>query len=359
MPLADNGSGVAAEGTVTFTGTVTASGTFNLYIGGRRVQVGVTAGDSVTTIAAALVAAVTADPTLPVTAANTAGVVTLTAKNAGVNGNGIDIRANYYGAPGGETTPAGLTATIVAMATGATNPVLTTGLAALSDEQYDFIAFPYTDTTSLNAIKAELADRWDWDRAIMGHAFAAKVDTVGNLTTFGNGRNDENTSVVGIYNTPTPAEEIAAAVTAQVGLAASNHPARPFGTLPLVGVKAPPKPDLFTTSERDTLYYDGISCTLTQDDGTVRLDRLITTYQQNAFSVPDASYLDYNTRAQLAYIRMTYMYKFGLKFQAGRFILVGDNVKNPNNYQIRPKDIKAEAVAIYGLLIDHGVCENM
>ncbi|MFN3748199.1 MAG: hypothetical protein ACK4SJ_05885, partial [Sphingorhabdus sp.] len=55
--LADAGGSVAATGTITVTGPATAAGTIALYIGGKRLTVGVAAADSANTIAAAIAAA--------------------------------------------------------------------------------------------------------------------------------------------------------------------------------------------------------------------------------------------------------------------------------------------------------------
>ena len=78
VALDDDAAGVKATGTITFTGPATAGGTLYIYIGGRRLTVGVNSADSATTIAAAVAAAINADTDLAVTAGAALGVVTLT-----------------------------------------------------------------------------------------------------------------------------------------------------------------------------------------------------------------------------------------------------------------------------------------
>ena len=176
LPLADDGSAVAATGTITYTAANTAVGVHSLYIAGTLVSVTLATGQTVTQIATAVAAAINAINDLPVTATSSVGVVTITAKNKGLAGNDIDIRVNYRGVPGGEVTPTGLTFTIVAMASGAVNPSLTTGLANLQSMPFDFICMPYTDTTSLNALQSFLNDqtgRWSWNVQVYGHCFLA------------------------------------------------------------------------------------------------------------------------------------------------------------------------------------------
>lgn len=63
----------------------------------------VTATDTPVQIAAAMAAAISKKTDLPVTAAvksDATDTVELTAKNAGLLGNGIDIRLNYLGTQG-------------------------------------------------------------------------------------------------------------------------------------------------------------------------------------------------------------------------------------------------------------------
>ena len=105
MPLADNAAGVAATGTLAFTGTATASGTVELMIAGRRVSVGVISGNTAAIIATAAAAAITAALDMPVTAAAVTGTVTLTSRHKGEAGNSITLLHN-----GDQIFPAMLTA---------------------------------------------------------------------------------------------------------------------------------------------------------------------------------------------------------------------------------------------------------
>ena len=208
LPVEDAGGAVAATGTVTITGTATAAGTLVLYIGGRRVRVGVASGDAASVVGDSISAAIALDADLPVTAVDDdAGEVTLTAKNAGETGNEIDVRVNYLGNTGGESTPAGLSVAIVAMAGGATNPDLATALTALGDEEFDFVASAFADTANLNLFRDEWDDttgRWSWSRQIYGHVFAGMAGTVAELLAFGDTRNDPHATLIGVNASPTP-----------------------------------------------------------------------------------------------------------------------------------------------------------
>ena len=270
LPVADAGAATAAAGTIVFSAAPTANGTISLYIAGQVVTVPVTAAQLVASIATAVAAAINAIPYLPVTATAATGTVTLTAVNKGLCGNDIDVRFNYLGTRGGEATPTGMAATVTAMSGGATNPTLTTALGNLGNTEFDFIACPYSDATSLDALKQLLNDltgRWSWLSQKYGHVFAAYRGTFGGQTTLGLARNNQHESIMGFYDSPTPPCIWASALAAQVAVSVRADPGVPLQYLPLMGVSAPPLNSQFTPDIRETLLYDGISTFRVQQDG--------------------------------------------------------------------------------------------
>ncbi|MBB5414107.1 phage tail sheath subtilisin-like domain-containing protein [Paraburkholderia atlantica] len=360
LPLADDPSAIAATGTVAITAAPTANGTLNLYIAGQRVTLAVLSTQTTAQIATALAAAINAVGDLPVTAAATTTTVTLTAKNKGLAGNDIDIRLNYRGAAGGETTPTGMTTTITAMSGGATNPTLTTGLANLLDQPFDFIVLPYTDSTSLDAIKSFLSSttgRWSWSKQIYGHAFAAYRGTLGALTTFGTGRNDEHVSVMGFNDSPSPAWIWAADVAGTSASALRADPARPLQTLALSTVLAPPLASRFALTDRNTLLWDGISTFTVAQDGTVAIENLITTYQLNSFGQADNSYLEVETLFTLAYVLRQLQSVVTSKYS--RMKLAADGTRfAPGSAIVTPGIIKADLIAQYQTLEYNGFVQK-
>lgn len=304
LPLEDDDSAVEATGKITVAGPATTSGTLTVYIGGMRVQCGVTSGDTAAQIAANLAASITATQDIPVTAAAATGVVTLTSIGAGAAFNDIDIRTNYLGTAGGEFDVPGVTLTITAMSGGTGNPSLDAALANLSDMGMDFICCPYTDTASLDSLKNFLADdvgRWSWEQMIYGGAFAAYRGTLGACTTFGQARNDQHMSIVAFNDSPDPAW-----IWATEAMAASASSLRVDPGLPLqyinTTLQAPPIASRWTLGERNTLLYDGMSTFRVGDDGTVIVERMCTTYQKNAAGAPDNSYLDVETMYGLMFV---------------------------------------------------------
>jgi len=306
LPLADNAASAPAAGEITIAGTATASGTLNIYIGGIRVQSIVNAGDNAAAIATALHNAIVANANLAVTAGTpTAGSgIPLTAKNKGEAGNDIVLAQNYRGTAGGEFRVPGITVTFTDMTGGTANPSLTLGLSNLSSQPYDFICLPYTDTTSLDTMKAFLADdqgRWSWQEMIYGGCFTAFRGTLGECTAFGMGRNDQHMSIMAFNGSPEPAWVWAAEITASSAASLRVDPGLPLQYINTT-LQAPPIADRWILGERNTLLYDGMSTFRVGDDDTVIIERMATTYQKNAAGAVDNSYLDVETLYGLMFV---------------------------------------------------------
>lgn len=350
LPVEDDPAAVAATGTVTISGTPTAAGSISLYIAGQLVSAVVATTDTPTTIGATLTAAISqANPALPVKATAAAGVVTLTAVNKGLAGNDIDVRLNYAGTAAGQTTPPGLTVAVVAMAGGATNPVLTTALDNLGDMPFDFIACAYHDPISLNAIKTLLNDqsgRWSWEAQVYGHCFASSVGSLATLQTFGSTRNNQHETILGFCDSPSPPWVWAADYAGASAVALRADPGRPLQTLTLHTALAPPVESRFTLTERNTLLWDGISTFSVAQDGTIALENVITTYQTNAWGQPDASYLEIETMFLLMYILRDLAGVITSKYP--RMKLADDGTRfAPGSAIVTPSIIAADLIAEY------------
>lgn len=353
-------AGAAAIGSITYTGAATAAGTVALYIGAQKVQAGVASGDAVATIAASVAAAVNADATLPVTAASAAGVVTLTARHVGLVGNDIPLRHNYRGIAGGEQLPGGVTAAIAAMAGGTGSPVLTTGFAALGDDEYDFIALPFSDATSLDAAKVLMNDstgRWAWNRQLYGHVYAAQRGTFTAMQAAGVLRNDQHATLAGFeVGVPSTAWDYVAAYTARNAVFINADPARPTQTGELIGVWPALGAGRFIQSERQTLLSSGIATSFTSG-GAVRIERAITTYQKNVWGQADASYLDSETLHTLALILRRLRSRITTKY--ARHKLANDGTRfGAGQAIVTPSVIRGELIAEYADLEEQGIAEN-
>lgn len=368
LPLADDPASVAATLAFTVAGTATASAVLSLYVTGVLVPVLILAGQTATATAAAIVAAVNAQPSLPASASAAGAIVTLAARNKGLAGNEIDVRLNYYGAAASEILPAGLSfAPLLAgagtqLAGGAQNPTtLAAALANLSDMQFDFIVLPYTDAVSLNAFQAYMdgnTGRWSYLQQLYGGAFAAVRGTLGTATTFLLGRNDPAVSIMPFNDAPQPAWLWSAEIAGQVAVSVRANPALPLQEI-ILDLMPPPVAKRFQAGERNTLLFDGGSTFVVNAAGQVITDRLVTTYQTNAAGVPDDSYLDVETRYQLAYgCRDLRIYLASLY---GRKIFVDDATRlsgTVNNAVVMPSMLKASAINRYRYLCGLGIFQD-
>lgn len=355
--LEDNAAGVAATATLQFSGTVTQPGTLNLYLGGSRVQVGVAAGEANADTATNVAAAINANGDLAVTAA-VDGVettqVNLTYRHKGEVGNSYDIRLNYQD---GEETPAGLMVTIGGMMNGASNPVLDDLIAALGDEWFHVWAMPYTDPTSLTAVETELADRFGPVRMIDGVCFTASNASHSALGTLGDSRNSPHVSIMATNQSPTHLPDYAAAIGAVVAYYGAADPARPFQTLPLVGVLPPAESARWTLQERNLLLYDGIGTTKVTAGGIVRIERPITTYKTNVAGADDTAYLDVTTLLTLMYLRYSFRNRILQRYP--RHKLGNDGVRYGQGQAIiTPKIGKAEALGWFREMEELALVEN-
>lgn len=359
IPVAD-GSGTAATGKVTCTGTAAEAGTISLYIGSDRVQVAVTEKMTAENAAKAIADAIALNKDLPVTAQASTGAVTLTAKNKGTLGNDIVIAVNLRGAINGEKDVMGLGVEIEKMSKGATDPDLSVAIDAMGDEQYDFICMPYCEAATLDKLAEKMNDtsgRWSPFQMIFGHVYSAKRGDVNTLTTFGKNRNNQHETVVGVEpSLPTHTAEVLAAYVARTSVFISADPARPTQTGVLTGVMASPAGSRFVQNERQTLLENGIA-TLTTTVGSVMIERAITTYQKNAYGDADASYLDSETLHTSAYVLR--QMKSIITGKYGRHKLANDGTRfGAGQAIVTPSVIRGELIALYRRLELEGIVEN-
>jgi len=362
QPLAELASGTASTGTIVIAASSAVAGTIPLYVAGQKVAVSVSVGQTATQIGDALVSAIGANSDLPVTAVNSTGSVALTAKWKGISGNDITLRNGYYGLAGGEETPSGVTVTITAMASGAGVPSLIGGIAAFADDRYDYNGFPFTDATSLNAIRDEFSfadsGRWGWIRQLYGHIFAAKRGSYSDLLSFGLSRNDGIISTLSLEaKTPAPFWEVIGSLTARVSRSLQLDPARPLQTLTLPNILPAARGERFTWSERNALLNSGMATQTVNKAGEMQIERLITMYQTNSFGQNDDALLDVQTLATSAYVQREMARIITTKFPRHKLANNGTRF-GAGQAIVTPNIVKAELVAFYRDLEDRGLVEN-
>lgn len=365
LPLADAVAGVAATGKITVNAAafpVAGAATLSVWIGEWRTRVICYVTDDEDTLAARLITAINATERCPVTAVvngTNANEIDLTARHKGTIGNSIYLDTNYYGDEG---PLAAKLFTFTQMSGGTGDPDVTSALANLGDDEYDWIVGPYSDAVNLGAFSTFLngqSGRWSPFKQLYGHYLGMKVDTVSNLMTYGETYNDPHLSIFGIYRSASPSWCWAGAIGGRMAFHLSEAPelSRPLQTLDLIGILPPKAPaNRPAQTDRQSLYFSGISSY--HVDGktkTASIDRLITTYQNNEWGSPDPSWLDVNTLAQSMYaIRAI---RAAVTGQWGRAALMDENPDGLEGVATTP-DIRATIVHEYNRLHRLGVVDN-
>jgi phage tail sheath gpL-like len=351
----DEESGVAATGSVTFSGAVSRAVPLCLYVGGSLVRVGTAVGSSATAVATAVAAAINANLDLAVTASAEDGTVTLTSKHKGECGNDIDIRFSYRE----EDFPSGLDAVITAMTGGAANPLPGPILAAMSGQRYHMIAWPWADATNLAALGAELNDRWGPLRQIDGQAVLSKTGTFAQVTTFTSSLNNRHLTVLPNEGSPTLTWVDSAASTAILAYYGASDPARPFQTLTIPGLLAPAVRARWSDfPEKNQALFEGCSVRMVTPAGDVAFSNVITTYRVNEWGAETQAYLQLNSVLTLSYLR--YDWNNYMQSKYPRYKLASDDqakLVNPAQPIMTPSLAKAEAIARMNEWVRAGLVE--
>lgn len=104
------------------------------------------------------------------------------------------------------------------------------------------------------------------------------------------------------------------------------------------------------------MLTNGIATT-TSGDGSVRIDRAITTYQRNAYGQPDDSYLDSETMHTTAHVMRRLRNVITSKY--GRHKLAADGTRFGDGQAIvTPSTLRAELISEYRAMERDGIVEN-
>jgi len=156
---------------------------------------------------------------------------------------------------------------------------------------------------------------------------------------------------------PSSPWQFASALAAQIAASGEIDPARPFQTLPMVGIFAPKESELFTLQERDLLLHDGVSTFMVDSGSNVLIEGVITTFQENAFGSPDTSYLYLNTPLTLSLLR--YQSRARISSKYGRHKLANDGTRfGAGQAIVTPNVIKAEFIALFREWEEKGLVEG-
>ena len=368
LPVAQPTAGTAASGTITVAVDSGGheAGTIDLYIGGQHVPINIGASDDVNDIHVAISAAINENFDLPVSSVGGPTVVTLTCNWFGTSGNDITMSDSYYGRMGSQELPVGVTVTysgLGMLSGGVGTPIFDTAIANLGERNFEYVALPFTDSTSLLAWETEFGfgdnGRWGWMRQLFGHLFSAKRSDYADMILFGETRNSGVTSIMGVeLASPTPIYEWVACYTAMAQRALINDPARPLQTLELTGVLPAPLHQRFNRQELNSLAGSGIATQETDPNNVPMILRETTTYQLNLYGMGDDAYELVTTLATLA--RVLRNQKQAITSAFPRHKLADDGTRfGPGQAIVTPGLIAAELIAEYRIDMYNGLVENI
>lgn len=285
IPLPAHVSGVAAQGSITASGTCTGAGNIALFVAGQRVAVAIALGDNATTVATKIATRIAALVKLPVTETHSSAVVTLTAKWKGVTGNDINLAVDLD-ANDDLDEPLGIALSLSQMTGGLNNPDATSAFDGLGNSFFTQVAFPYTDSANLTLLDAY------WEARIAASVKKPFIAIIGNVearATYQStvqGRNSPAETYCNVQVSPNLPLEIAAAAVAACSASASSDVARPWKNLKLRGIRAGVLPE-FTWEEHNNVQLAGGGTTVPMADGTVIIKDLVTTSKTNELGAED------------------------------------------------------------------------
>lgn len=374
LAVADGTTAAEGEIAVSFASSATAapkSGAIRLMIGGQSVNADVVAGKSAAQVASAIADAINANVQLPVTAVASSNAVTLTAKNGGTCGQGIDIRYNHYQ---GQELPAGVQLAITAMTGGGSDTSYeTAGVGTIiRGTWFNAIVAGSDDSTNVAYIKGLLDERWTATVQQTGVLFfslnGCSVTVTNSTTDYGTASFDAlktrgaslNSQVIclpSLPQTPTPGFEVAAAVLGCIAPKALNDPAQPLSNWPVAGIVAPREEERESLENNNLLLKAGCALLTCGNDGTVYLKRMVTTYKTNPAGAKDTSYQQLEKIFTLSFIRWDWNNYLAGKYPHAKLADDGTDF-GPGQVIMTPKLGEAELLGRYEYWISKGLVQD-
>jgi phage tail sheath gpL-like len=349
IPQAEADGAAASAGEIDWAGSdVTEAGTLHCYFGGMHVPVTVVVGDDEDTIPVKVTAAAALNADLPVavTTSTTTNVITAKSKGPWGDGFGVTLNEGFQ-----QSLPAGATAAITGMSSGAGVPEIADALAALGTGDdanemgfTDGICGYGQDSDTLDAISTfngvgnsaiglYLPTVARPIRFLVGDT-AAGADGLAALLILGAARKADRTNgCIPVPGSPNHPMQIAAKV---VGIAArlnNNRAAESTLGQIIPNVFPGQLDDRWTTEydDRDTAVKNGISTT-TVSGSSVLIGNLLTFYHPDSITPDSNSYRSYRNIAVvqniLANIRANFLAE---KWQGISIVADTAKVTNPTD----------------------------
>lgn len=247
-PIAEPGGGTAATYTITVVGTAAAGSDIVFRIGEALFRAGVSKDDTATEIGDAIVDAINEKlDQIPVTAANAAGVVTLTFKYNGENGNDLKVLVDDVGLSGVTVTPA---AGVVGA--GVADP--TTALDNSLAKFFEVVALANHKAADVTLVNTHLDLAWAADEKRWRFVFMGENGTLSTANGLATAANDER-QVFGTYeDSPSMPGLISTALATLVAARELPNYNWDFSEIALA---APPDASVYTKAEVESALAAG------------------------------------------------------------------------------------------------------
>jgi len=347
--VAPSNGAVAASGTVTFSGAPTAAGTEVLICNGVRIPVVLTTSMQPSDVAAAFASAWTAtvQQATGCTAAANGAVLTVTASEKGQHTNDIDLRVSALGS---DQVP-GVTAVVVAMAGGAGAPDVSPAVKVVANTWYTGIVTCLNDQANLSTLAIEGTRRFGAMVKLDTKIYFGFRGTAGQALALVPNLNSKWLAFIALQN-PKCAPWMLGAVLAAVCEPSLNaDPARQLHTLTLAGLTGlgPDDVDLFPDSVRTSLLAGGVTTVNVAQDGTISLERVVTTYTTDPTTgALDSSWHDIMVPATVSRVRYDWNTFVRQSYPRAKLADDGSPLANVSGV-VTPKTLKASWVARYGV----------
>lgn len=280
--------GVAGSATITIATDSTSSGEWVYTIAGVDVRVAVPTGATPTVQATAIKNAINGNPKLPVTATNSAGVVTVTTRNVGAICNSYILFQNKATAPGASTsTLAGGSAVLsstpledgVFFSSGSGTEDVTAALATLLAGRYHRIGVGSIDAANAALVESQLDFKAGPTVGRMEHAIFASIGSISAATSLAQTTlNNARCQHAWIEECETHPSEIAARMAAARLAKEQSNPNSNFDGYALTGIRAQRSRAKWASEANQVTALDtGVTPLLSQSDGAVTVARAITT----------------------------------------------------------------------------------
>lgn len=322
---AQNGSGVVATATITIASNASSVGVFRYFMCGLTIDVTIPSGSTPTAAAGLIVTAINAQTRLPFTAANVAGVITLTSKNASVRASNLIVYQDVNNKPGTQTsTLSGGSAVLsstslqtgVYFTGGAGVEDLTNILAVTLPLEYERQAWACIDTTCLGLLEPQvdakaLPGEEKLEHVVVGHIGTYAAATSIGQTTLNNAR----FQLIWMQNCEVPGSELAAAMAGLRAAREQKNANSAYDGTVLKGI--PPHRYVGyipTTTVQQACLDNSVTPMLTKSGIGATVVRSIGTRSLNG-STPDWRCLDTSESAVPDFIRKDFRFFWDTEFK--------------------------------------------